>query len=422
MDIVLLKLVLSLLLIALLPGIFYYRAKIHKDSLAGIVLTGAWVLLRVVPLLIIYVFLHQEARSDVTGFLVGWGNHARQGELIYRDFVCTYSPFFPYLIGLSMEVWEDPRAIVGLMVVMEGVAVGVAYQFYKPALPRPELVTRLLLYLCMPASLILCVVSGQEDVWAWLFVALAGWGFYRKQSYVVYGSLLALGLLTTKATFVLIFPALLVLAEKRSGLFSVLAVWGIVTLVVLYSLVGLEFTQPLSEADTLRAPNLLSVLNPWFFDAIGVGKSFWNWIGLVITLILSCWTAWRWRGTHFQEAISRVFMVTYATLMVVQQSAYGNYIFFFLLPLVLIIVDWRDRWQVTLLLAFNVLCVVHPSYWWRMGNPKYLQPSDIWASGATLLDYAMQLSLVALAAYFIFLAGFGARREAVVGLEATPSR
>ncbi len=421
MNVVLLKLVLSLSLIGLVIFILSVRDKYPK-LLSGGTLAVAWLLLRVLPFGIIYLYLGFEPRSDIAGFLVGWGNHARQGELIYRDFICTYSPFFPYLIGLSLSLWNDPRAIIFLMIFMEGLSLVATCLFYRKAFPRHVLMGRVLIYLCMPGSLILCVLGGQEDVWTWLFVALAGLGFYKKHNYVAYGSLLVLGLLSTKATFVLVLPALLVLTQNRQRLFAVLALWGIATLVVLYSLVGLEFTQPLGEADTLRAPNLLSVLNPWFFDAIGVGRGFWNWVGLLTTVAVSSLVAWRWRGADFRSVLSRVFVVTYATMMVVQQSAYANYIFIFLIPLTFIVVDWQNRRQVVLLLVFNLLCVVHPSYWWRLGNPKYYKPSDIWASGATLLDYAMQASLVALAIYFIVLAGFGTRRKEFDEVSAMPSR
>lgn len=409
MSVILFKSILSILLILATALVLVARSN-YARFFTEKALLGSWVLLRVVPFLAIYVFLGFEPRSDIAGFLVGWGTHARQGELIYRDFVCTYSPFFPYLIGLSMAVWDDPRAIVFLMVLMEGAALLVTYFFYKHTLSREELIFKSLIYLCLPASLILCVVGGQEDVWTWLFVALAGWGFYSKKSYVLYGSLLVLGLLSTKATFVLVLPALLILAKNQYRLFVVMALWGITVLAILYALVGLEFMQPLGEADTLRAPNLLSVLNPWFFDSIGVGQGFWNWIGLLATVGISCAVAWRWRGAAFHQGVSRVFVVTYATMMAVQQSAYSNYIFLFLLPLVFCIVDWRDKKQVGYLLAFNILCVVEASYWWRLGMPKYLAPSDIWISASSVLDYFMQLSIVVLTGYFVWLAAKGFRQ------------
>ncbi|MBB5286804.1 hypothetical protein HNQ92_004965 [Rhabdobacter roseus] len=344
-----------------------------------------------------------EPRSDITGFLVGWGTHAKNGELIYRDFVCTYSPFFPYLIGLSLALWDSARSIVFLMLVMEAIAIWISFTYYEPKVPCLALVVRLLVYMCLPASLVLCVIGGQEDVWTWLFVALAAFAWYRKSSYLLYGSLLVLGLLSTKATFVLVLPALLLLAKAPFRLAAVLAGWGLLVLGILYTLVGLEFMQPLGEADTLRSPNVLSVLNPWVLNSIGVGEKFWNWIGLLLTVGVGALAAWRSREAEYHGAVSRVFIVTYATMMIAQQSAYSNYIFMFLLPLALYIIDWSNRTQVVLLLLYNLLCVVHPSYWWRLDMPRYLRPSDIWASSASVTDYLMQLGIVLLTGYFIVL-------------------
>jgi hypothetical protein len=102
--------------------------------------------------------------------------------------------------------------------------------------------------------------------------------------------------------------------------------------------------------------------------------------------------------------ISKVWVVLYATMMIVQQSAYSNYIFLFLLPLALFVVDWKSKMQVILLLVFNVLCVVHPSLWWRLGMPCYMKPADIFSSSQLFTDYSMQVAIVLLTGYFIWLA------------------
>jgi len=261
-----------------------------------------------------------------------------------------------------------------------------------------------LAYYLLPGSLLLCVLGAQEDVWMWLFVALAYLMRQRTGRVEVYALVLALGLLLTKAILVLIFVPLFILEKEKLRFVVTMAVVGAVSLAILYPLVGWEFTQPLDEAKTLRAPNIPAILNPWFFDKIGVGEKIWNWLGLLVSVGLGSWTAWRWRNADFALMLSRTWVALYATMMVVQQSAYSNYIFLFLIPLVFFVIDWRNKKQVTLLLAFNLLCVVHPSYWWRLDMPKYLAPSDIWASPSSLLDYAMQLAIVLLTGYFVWLA------------------
>ena len=202
----------------------------------------------------------------------------------------------------------------------------------------------------------------------------------------------------------LILLPLFILEKQKIKLLIPMIAIGILSLAILYPLVGWEFTQPMDEAQTLRAPNIPSILNPWFLNQIGVGEKFWNWIGLLASLGLACLAAWRLRNADFRIMLSRVWVVLYATLMIVQQSAYSNYIFLFLIPLVFYIINWNSRTQVILLLIFNVLCVVHPSYWWRLGMPCYMSPSDLTASSQLLIDYIAQVSIVLLTGYFIWLA------------------
>lgn len=365
-------------------------------------LVFVWAALRLVPFIVVYILLGYEPQSDINGFSL-IAESAKAGGVVYRDFVCTYSPLYPYLLALSISLWSSTKAMVLLMIVMEGVALLVSWFLFRGTLSDRELTQKYWLYLLLPAPLVLCVLGTQEDVWIWLFVALAAIGWRKRQSYGLYGSLLLLGMLTTKAIFVLILPALLLLSRDFRRLGAVLAIGGGLVLAFLYYLVGLEFMQPVHEADILRAPNILSVINPWLFNGIGLGEKLWNWVGLLISIGTSCFAAFRLRHLPFVKVLSRVFVITYATMMIVQQSAYSNYIFIFAIPLVFEIIDWSQLKQVMLFLIYNVLCLVHPSYWWREGRPIYESPADIFNSSATITDYMMQLGIVMLTVYFIWL-------------------
>ncbi len=405
MNIVLVKTILSVILllavgIVLLKKDFFQRFFSTKQP--SLWLAIGWLLFRLLPFVAVYLLAGFAPTSDVNGF---WdeGSKASMGQVVYRDFWSPYSPLYAYYLGLWLKFWYDPRMIVLMMTVMDALALWVSWYFYRSRLPNADFLFKALLYYLLPGSLVLCVVGAQEDVWMWLFVVLAYLLRQRTGRVEVYALMLALGLLLTKAILVLIFVPLFLLEKEKIRFVITMAVVGAVSLAILYPLVGWEFTQPLDEAKTLRAPNILSVLNPWFFNQIGVGEKFWNWIGLVISVGIGTRTAWRWRNADFSLMLSRTWIALYATMMIVQQSAYSNYIFLFLIPLVFYVIDWKNKQQVVLLVVFNLLCVVHPSYWWRLDMPKYLSPSDIWASSAFLLDYNMQLAIVLITAYFVWL-------------------
>nr|WP_295929569.1 hypothetical protein [uncultured Dyadobacter sp.] len=406
MNIILAKTGISIAALLLTSALLFKRelltSWLEKKS-ANRVLAIAWVLLRLLPFVAVYLVAGMEPTSDVNGF---WdeGSKASLGQVVYRDFWSPYSPLYAYFLGIWLKLWYSPKMIVLTMTVMDGIALLASYHFFRPFQSRGKFLFLSIIYLLLPGSLVLCVIGAQEDVWMWLFVILAYLLRERTLRVEWYAVILALGLLFTKAIFVLILVPLFILEKEKIRFLVPMAIIGVLSLGILYPLVGMEFMQPLDEAKTLRAPNIPSVLNPWFHNSIGVGEKFWNWIGLVASVGLACLSAWRLRNADFRMMLSKVWVVLYATMMIVQQSAYSNYIFLFLLPLVFFVIDWKNKTQVVLLFIFNLLCVVHPSYWWRLGMPCYMTPSDTAASPELLIDYSMQVAIVVLTGYFIWLA------------------
>lgn len=406
MNIVLAKTAISVAALLVTAALLFKKGELtdwlEKKS-ANAVMAVAWVFLRLLPFIAVYLVANMEPTSDVNGF---WdeGSKASLGQVVYRDFWSPYSPLYAYFLGIWLKLWYSPKMIVLTMAAMDGIALLVSYHFFRPFQSRGTFLFRALIYLLLPGSLVLCVIGAQEDVWMWLFVTLAYLVRERTLRVEWYAIILAIGLLMTKAIFVLIMVPLFLLEKQKIRFVIPIAIIGIISLAVLYPLVGLEFMQPLDEAKTLRAPNIPSVLNPWFYNSIGVGEKIWNWIGLVASVGLACISAWRLRNADFRVMLSKVWVVLYATMMIVQQSAYSNYIFLFLLPLVFYVIDWKNKTQITILFVFNLLCVVHPSYWWRLGMPCYMTPSDTAASTELLIDYSMQTAIVILTGYFIWLA------------------
>jgi len=404
MNVVLAKLAICLVCLLLLVIAFSLKNRITDLGVRmrpRTWLGSLWILFRFIPFLIVYVIMGIDPSSDVHGF---WymATNAAEGKVVYRDFWSPYSPFFSYLLGLGALVWDNPRVVVLIMLLTEGLAVKLTWDFYKPVTDRAKLYYCSLIYFLLPGSLILSVIGAQEDVWIWLFITAAVVAGKRKDRIVLYSLILALGVLVTKAIFVL-FLLPLFLLEKDKWRFSLpLAAVGVVSLGVLYTLVGDAFLQPVGEADTLRAPNLISILNPLFSNHLRAGEGYWNWTGLLITVTVGLIATLKWRNEEFEYGVSRIFVLMYATLMIVQQSAYSNYIFIFLLPLTFAWFDTGNLKQIVFLLLFNVLCAIHPSYWWRLGMPKYNSVSDIVLNASSLTDYSMQAAICLLTIGMIF--------------------
>jgi hypothetical protein len=189
---------------------------------------------------------------------------AYHGKIVYRDFWCPYTPLYPYLLAVWLNLWYNPKMIVLVMAIMEGLALLISIHFYKGTHTKSELLWKLLVYLTLPGSLMLCIVGGQEDVWMWLVVLMAFLIRAHTANIWVFSLLLAIGLLITKAIFALIVIPFFWIEKEKFKFAVPIAVVGIITLSVLFPIVGWEFMQPLDEAKVLRAPNLLSVLNPCY--------------------------------------------------------------------------------------------------------------------------------------------------------------
>ncbi|MFN8343546.1 MAG: hypothetical protein U0X91_00995 [Spirosomataceae bacterium] len=406
MFVVVAKIVISLICAGLAGAIVIYQHPIKnrlgqysERSVLGI----AWLVTRLLPFFLIFVVLDFTPFSDLDGFY--WqAREAVQLKMVYRDFYCMYSPVFPYFNALALWFWPDKKAIILLMLLVDGLALWTTNRFYENQLPKNERLYRSLIYLVAPGSLVFSVLGGQEDEWMWLMLAGAVLLWQRTHRVAWFGVGLVVGFMCTKAVFILVIPALLLLVPKPTNWIASAAIAGGICLALLiYSTEWLWLEQPLHEAATLRAPNWLSVLNPLFFNHLHAGAKGWNWLGLLATTGGGTWLAYRVRHADFTRAFSAVFVVIYATMMVAQQSAYSNYIFIFLLPLTFVWIDFNNRKEVILFLLFNVLSVVHPSLWWRLKSPYYASPAAVFAQPVYVLDYVLQVGIVLCTFYFLRL-------------------
>ncbi len=367
----------------------------------GYVFWSSVILFRVVPFVVVFFGLNYYNSSDVQVFYkVSYP--ILEGKMVYRDYFCPYAPLFPYFISPFLALWTDHRAISILLIVTEVGILLLTKRAFKNHIRPEELLFRTVLYLMMPASVILSTLTGQEDIWMWFFALLTFFVSNFKSGSFWGGVMMGLGQLFTKV--VLIIPVLpMMLTTKKPWQFAIgMAAVGLPTLAILYTLVGMEFLQPLQEADAIRAPNIGTVINPWTFNTIHLGAKAWNWIGLAITISISTLT-YRFSGqVTLIKSYAILWVVAYGTMMIAQQSAYSHYIYIFLMPLVFSMLDVNNLKEIVILLIFNITSVVQPSLWWRMAQPIYKSPADIFSRTDYMADYAMQLIIVGCVVYYIY--------------------
>ncbi len=370
------------------------------ESVANRLLVLAFVVFRLAPFVILYILFDTPPRSDVPVFYEA-ARHAMQGEVVYRDFWSPYSPLFAYLTALPLWLWNSPKAIIGLMVIVEGLAWWLTYRFYRPRLGGMAQASALL-YLLLPAPLVFCVLAGQEDIWMWAIAMGSLWSFSRWKNSFWLGVWMVGLLLVTKALGILIVLTLLVWVPRRDHYLAGLLATGLPLLAVLYYLTGTGMLTPLMFANMPFAPNLWTVLAPLIGD-------FMTWsgplsaIGLIAVLALSSWGSWQLRqtGVSYDKALPLLWILCYGFMMFVHKSSLGNYAFIYLLPLVLVGINWRNQQAFSILILSNTLVSVQPSYWYSMNSPLFTNPALL-LNSRNLIEYLMEWGIVLSVGFFVW--------------------
>jgi len=353
-----------------------------------------FVVWRLIPYTAIYLIIGLPAQSDVIAYFWPQALQAQQLQLVYRDFDSHYSPFFAYILAGAIFLWSDPRAIVLLMVIIEGLALLVTYRLFFKETRDPGCIRSALIYLMLPAPFLLKLLGGQEEVWMWLAAMPFFWFAIQARPLLV-ASVALVGLLVTKALFVLaLIPPILVM-RKPLVYIAGLGITGAITFLPLWFVVGNDLFMPLSEGSSVSPPNFWFTINALSGGRMPLGNPMLSFAGLGLTLAFSCVFFWihreQIRDSIQGYAIGWIFL--FCCLMLLSPKSLGNYVAIYLLPLTFLVILLQDRFAFYLMLTLNVLASMQPSLWYRLGSPTYTDFSFL-TNMPELLDFTMQLGML----------------------------
>lgn len=358
-------------------------------------------LCRILPFLIVYIYYGYDAQSDVQIFWKS-AQHAAKLELVYRDFDSVYSPFFVYITALPLYLWDTARAVTLLMILVELLVLWLTMKTY-PSVNKPSTSFKSLIYLLLPGPYIFCVLGGQEDVWMWGFACLVVFAWQRKKSDLVLGMITGLGLLTTKAFFVLLLPSLLFKVKSKMKFIAGNALVGLPVILILYYLEGDSFLMPIRLAQDPMAVNMWSVINPLIWD-YGFTKNIkiLNWVGLFIILGFTLWQTFKSQNLKIQEFIPKIWIIIFGVMMIVQIGAYANYIFIYSMPLLFCFDFFKNKIFLILTFVFQGFATVQPSFWFRIGKP-FLRFDNLLGTKFAI-EYALEIVVFLGVIYWLSLA------------------
>ena len=351
-----------------------------------------FVILRLIPWVAIFIIMKEEPRGDIPFFFYK-AEAAQRGGFVYRDFWSYHAPLFAYIISLPVRIWHNSRAIVLFMVLMETGILWITYKTYKVRTDRALLYA--MLYLMLPAAFMYILVDGQEEVWFW-GAALLIWRYTIKNNNgyeVGIGIIYAIALLTIKVTFIFLLPALLVLVKHPLRLLLVMAAIGLPAIGFLYWNIGDLFLMPIQHTEQLMTPNLFSVSRPFielFFHVNEKKSTLINWVGLLFTVFIPIYLAYKGRKRHVSEVLPAIFISCFVCMMIFQASAMGAYVIAYLMAALFDIIDIRKSFHVAILILLNWLTVVQPFVWVSLDQPAYVSFS-MFSNISYLFEYTLQL-------------------------------
>lgn len=362
-----------------------------------IVLWLAFLLFRLVPFVVTYGILNYDARSDVHMFYVS-AVDALQLKLVYKEFDSAYSPAFAYITALPLLIWNNPKAIILLLILAEGLTLHLTFRLYRSSLgvhfPGDNPFHKALLYLMLPIPFTLSILSGQEDIIMWLFGAWTLLVWRKKKDDLWVGIILGIGMVVTKAILILTLIPVFFLVRSQFRYVLGLLLIGLPALAIMYALVGLEFLEPIQQANDPRTPNLWTILRPAFGSIIPLGQKSLNWVGLASTLGVASFLGFYYRQRNrFADGFVALWIVTYAFMMIVQQSSLANYAYIFVMPMVFASLSFDKKSHLLLLLLFNFTVVVQPPIWWGMNMPLFKSLSEF-TNGWALTEYLLEITIV----------------------------
>lgn len=331
----------------------------------------AFVILRVAPFVALYLVFQLAAQSDVVSYFFPQASAALQGKLVYRDFESHYAPLFPYILATGAAIWHDPRSIVLLMIVMEGLALFFTYLAFRRYTSPYNLNLAGFLYLLSPAPFLLVVLGGQEDLWIWTFGIVVYWLLMRRK-YAFAGLAGGIGFLSTKVLFGLAMLPPIFSVRRPLQYVIGCCVAGIAYL-ILWIFVGNSLLMPLAEANQASPPNLWFTINVLFNGSIPLGNGVFSFLGLGVTALASVILFFKKR-TLFESSLLTLtsgWIFTYALMMLLSPKSLGNYAAIFLMPLMFLLVIYKDIWMAFWVLLLNFLVSIQPSLWFRLGSPFY---------------------------------------------------
>lgn len=358
------KLVVSLGLLAiLLVGIRFDLSRLRNRQFA-ILASMALAAMRLLVFVVLYLVVNLTPTSDSVTYYAE-AKSALAGGVVYRDFESTYGPLFTYMDAASVYLWNSPKSIILMAIVIELASFPLWLHLARRAFDESTARTAAMLYVLSPVPFFVTGVSGLNKSLGAAYLAVAIFFLLSRRDGLA-GFVMGLANPGVKFLMVLFAPVGWVFALRKvrfslAFFLPLLAVYGV--LFWLGADLAMPFKMQLNYQTSGNLPFLLGLLVP--DPASPVVQRFFDVVALASLVLVFVIHAFRTR-THEPSWLFHMCTLVGLTFMVFSKKSYATYLVLFYFPLCLSIA--RNSFSFVSAAQFgifNLVATLEPSLLFR---------------------------------------------------------
>ena len=319
---------------------------------------------------IVMVLMRCEATADV----VVYYDEARRtlaGGVPFKVFFTAYSPLFPYMASVPLSLWDSPKAIMLVAIILEACALPLWLQFARGCFQERIVRNATVLYCVNPFSELTIPLMGQNHVWISFLLALSLTGapqVGRRVRDFASGFAFSLSTVLVKWLALLYAPVLFMRSTYRKYWLIAL----ILPIVGLYGLWATNFGASALVGNLKFHANMNSSGNlPYLLTIFGVnlsdGPTSAALAGLGLCLLGIVFLIPAIRLRHFSDLVTCCMLVAVTlTFLFASKKAFTYYLIMAFYPFCLVVASTRHKPLAYLpVLVFLGLAGIEPSLWFR---------------------------------------------------------
>jgi hypothetical protein len=399
-DVVLLGKLVFALTCSLLAAFVMRRPLVDRLSAGAftVAATSTLALARIAMYVGVLIIMAVPAQSDVLTYY-SLAKSALAGLMPYRDFFNGYGPLFPTAVSMPVAIWDSPKSIIFLSLVIEVLALPVWIAAGRKVFPERVVRGAATLYILSPLAAISVALSGQNHVWLSLALASSLY-FAADRRDAASGLVFGAGVVLAKFLSLLHAPVLLALAHKRWHWLVGFACLPVLVYGALFSQGVSLVNQMAYHASDHSSGNLPFLLTLFGIDVEAAGPNrVYNIVGLLTLVAVIATVFARYRRLSAEQSIYSVVLLL-LTLMLVSRKAFTGYLVIGLFPMCLMVASDVRKTALPTFLVFAVVVALESSLWfrWMNGHPldilwRDALPPDV--SRATVIAFlGVQLALI----------------------------